>query len=79
MSGGGAAGWCYVYVNMRKQSEQFNPDSGIVFATQCEVEAELNWKDDNSLCIGYPRDARIYTQEKAWNGGEAIALSYVPK
>lgn len=79
MSGGGAAGWCYVYVNMRKQSEEFNPDSGIVFGTQCTVEPELKWKDEKSLTIVYPRDSNIYTQEKAWGAGESIAVSYVPK
>ena len=79
MSGGGAAGWCYVYVNIRKQTEQFNPDSGVVFGTQCEVEPALKWKDEKSLSIGYPHDARVYTQEKAWGAGEAIALSYGPK
>lgn len=79
MMGGGAAGWCYVYVNIRKQNEQFNPDGGIVFGTRCGVEPELRWEDERSLSISYPHDAEVYTQEKAWASGEAVEISYVLK
>ena len=78
-SGGGAAGWCYVYVNVRKQGENFNPDSGVVFQTRCEVTPDLKWESDKKLSIGYPADATVYTQETAWRSGEGIEISYVPK
>jgi hypothetical protein len=78
-SGGGAAGWCYVYVNVRKQSENFNSDSGVVFQTRCDVTPDLKWESDKKLSIGYPFDATVYTQEKAWRSGEDMEISYVPK
>ena len=48
-SGGGAAGWCYVQVNIRKQSEQFNPDNGIVFVTTCKVKPDVEWETERKL------------------------------
>jgi acyl-homoserine lactone acylase PvdQ len=77
-SGGGAAGWCYVQVNVRKQTEQFNPDSGVVFVTKCSVKPDVKWENQNKLSIGYPADATIYTQLKAWRSGE-VEISYLPK
>lgn len=78
-SGGGAAGWCYVQVNVRKQSEQFNPDNGVVFVTRCNVKPDLEWATERKLNIGYPVDTTIYTQEKTWRSGENVEISYVPK
>ncbi|HZH29522.1 MAG TPA: hypothetical protein VEY11_01910 [Pyrinomonadaceae bacterium] len=78
MMGGGAAGWCYVYVKIRKRGEQFNPDGDIIFQTRCGVEPELKWQGENGLSIAYPREAAVYTQEKRW-GGEPVAISYVPQ
>jgi len=79
MMGGGAAGWCYVCVNVRKNGEQFNSDSGAIFVTRCSVEPELKWQDKRILSIAYPHDATVYTQEKAWGNGEAVEVSYVLK
>ena len=79
MMGGGAAGWCYVYVNVRKQSEQFNPEDGVIFGTRCDVGPELKWQGEKRLSIEYPRDATVYTQKKTWGSGEAVEISYVPK
>jgi hypothetical protein len=78
-SGGGAAGWCYVNVNLRKQSEQFNPDNGVVFVTRCSVKPDVEWETERKLNIGYPADTTIYTQEKTWRNGETVEISYVPK
>jgi|SRR6267143_1056799 len=77
-SGGGAAGWCYVHVNVRKQSEQFNPDSGIVFQTRCNIKPSVQWDTEKMLRIEYPSDATVYTQEKTWGSGE-VEISYLPK
>lgn len=79
MMGGGAAGWCYTCVNVRRNSEQFNPDSGIIFQTRCDVEPELKWQDEKRLSVAYQRDAAVYSQEKAWGGSEGVEVSYVPK
>jgi hypothetical protein len=79
MSGGGAAGWCYVYLNVRKQNEQFNPDSNIIFQTRCNVEPQLVWKDERNLSIAYPRDATVYKQEKTWGNDASVRISYEPK
>ena len=78
-SGGGAAGWCYLHVNVRRQNEQFNPDSEVVFQTRCNVKPELKWESEKKLSIGYPADSTVYSQEKAWRSGEGLEISYVPK
>ena len=78
-SGGGAAGWCYVLVNLRKQNEQFNPDSGVVFQTRCNVKPDVKWESEKKLSIGYPVDSTVYTQEKAWHSGEGVEISYLTK
>jgi hypothetical protein len=78
-SGGGAAGWCYLQVNIRKQTEQFNPDSGLVFQTRCNVKSDLKWESEKKLSIGYPADSTVYVQEKAWRSGEGVEIFYVSK
>lgn len=78
-SGGGAAGWCYLCINVRKQNEQFNPDSGLVFQTRCNVKPDLKWESEKKLSISYPAGATVYTQEKAWGKGEGVEISYVLK
>ena len=78
-SGGGAAGWCYLCINVRKLNEQFNPDSGLVFQTRCNVKPDVKWESEKKLSISYPADATVYTQEKAWGSGEGVEISYVPK
>jgi hypothetical protein len=78
-SGGGAGGWCYFQVNVRRQSEQFNPDNGIIFVTTCKVRPDVRWETERKLTIGYPADTTIYTQENTWSGGEDVEISYVPK
>ena len=77
-SGGGAAGWCYLHVNVRKQAEQFNPDSGVVFQTRCNIKPHLKWASEKKLSIGYPADSTVYTQENAWRS-EGVEITYVPK
>ena len=79
MMGGGAAGWCYVYVKVRKQNEGFNPEGDVVFGTRCNVEPELKWQGEKRLSIAYPRDVTVNTQEKMRGGDEAVEISYVPK
>jgi hypothetical protein len=78
-SGGGAGGWCYVQVNVRKQTEQFNPDSGIVFVTTCKVKPDVEWESERKLSISYPANTTIYTHEKVWRSGGDVEVSYVPK
>jgi len=79
MMGGGAAGWCYVYVNIRKQRERFNPDRGIIYVTKCGGSPELKWQGEKRLSLEYSRDDRVYTQEKTWGDGDGVEISYVLK
>lgn len=78
-SGGGAAGWCYLYVNVRKRMEEFNPDHEVVFQTRCSVKPELKWESERKLTIDYPADAIVYARENTWRSGEGVEISYVSR
>jgi len=78
-SGGGAPGWCYVQVNVRKLSEQFDSDGGVVFTTRCNVKPDVKWESERKLSISYPADAIVYTQKKVWGKDEPVEISFLPQ
>ena len=54
--GGGAAGWCYKYVNLRKSDEPFDANK-TVFTTRCSSALEVEWTNENNLSINYSDEA----------------------
>lgn len=82
ISGGGAAGFCYLLISLRKVEEQFNPDSGVVFETGCSErsdELEFRWENDKRLRIIYPNDFEPRIKEQTWNSDYPVEISYAAK
>ena len=80
--GGGAAGWCYAYIGIRKRDEQFDPDRESVFQMSCSQrsnELEITWEGEGQLRVIYPSDADVYKQERLWDRGRSIEIAYESK
>lgn len=74
-SGGGAVGWCYQYIAVRRADAPFIPEAGIVFSATCSADISLSWRDARDLHVTYPRGTRRVTrQENAHQG--AVQISY---
>lgn len=69
--GGGAAGWCYKQVNLRKLNQPFDADKN-VFTTRCNSELEVKWMDEDNLSIGYS-DESLFKPETEW---EKVKVTY---
>jgi hypothetical protein len=81
-SGGGAAGFCYLLINLRKTEERFNPDKGVVFETGCSQrsdELEFRWENDTRLRVGYPGDFEPRRKEQMWDSDYPVEIFYVSK
>ena len=76
VSGGGAAGYVYRLVNIRKRGEPFDPKKGIVFHMSGARELGLTWEDDKHLSIKHSKDAHIHIQAKEWGEGK-VQIQYV--
>src|SRR5712671_5720925 len=47
--GGGAAGWCYRAITLRKSDQQFDPKKNRIFNIQCNTAVEISWRDDSHI------------------------------
>jgi hypothetical protein len=77
VSGGGAAGYAYRVVNLRKQSETFNPKKGVIFSATGTREVTCRWEDNEHLMVNHSKAGNIYTQAKEWGSDKIIRISYV--
>ena len=69
--GGGAAGWCYQHVSIRKTIESCDTDK-YVFTTRCSSKLEVYWSDENNVNIGFS-DESLFKPETQW---EHVKVSY---
>jgi len=75
--GGGAAGYVYRLVNIRKRSDPFDPKKGIVFYMTGATDLNLEWENNEHLIVTYSKLANVYTQAKAWGDKGEVQISYV--
>ena len=75
MSGGGAAGWLFLRVNLRRTEDAFYT-SDYVFEMNHGYQCELNWNGNAHLIGTYPAEAKVQKQEYMWN---EVTISYVMK
>ena len=59
LSGGGAAGWVLLRVNLRAAETPFSEDENIVFEIRHGYQVNLSWKNDKYLKIEYPETGEI--------------------
>jgi hypothetical protein len=69
--GGGAAGWCYQHVSIRKVDEPFDAEKD-VFTTRCSSKLEFYWSDESNVNIGFS-DESLFEPETQW---EKVKISY---
>lgn len=75
--GGGAAGWCYRVVILRKNDEQFDPKKNHVFNIQCNTEVKVAWKDDRNLLITFSKDpVSLSLYQKSWTDDRVIRIAF---
>lgn len=75
-SGGGAAGWTGIKVNIRKRSEKFNPDE-YVFRVSSGTEIKTEWKNNSIVHINYStEDYIISLSQKKWNEDKTVKIIY---
>jgi len=76
ISGGGAAGWVVMRVNLRSKGETFRPNKGDIFEMRHAYELDLKWQDDRHLTVEYPNVAQIYRQNHEVG---PISISYIAR
>lgn len=77
ISGGGAAGYVYRLVNLRRRGGTFNPRKGIVFQVTRSENIMVTWEDDSHLAIKYSKPSSLLTQVKEWDAGKRkVHISY---
>jgi len=79
-SGGGAAGWCYKEVNLRKNSEAFDAKKGEVFSTDCGTDVEFSWRGDDTAIIKYSTNGiSASLTQKSLSDDKAVRVLYQTK
>lgn len=78
MSGGGAAGWQYQYVNVRRTGATFR-DAPWLAQLKNARDLRLSWLDASHLRVEYPDDARLDRRLASYKDGRSIALEYVAR
>jgi hypothetical protein len=76
VSGGGAAGYVYNCVNLRKREEPFESKTGIVFTASGTRRITAVWQDDEHLIIRHSKSAGIYKNAEEWGSDRKIRISY---
>ncbi len=77
--GGGAAGWCYIGVNIRKSEEQFSSNEN-VFSSSCGTKTDAEWQGDGILRISYSSDSEILSlRQKGLSADKTVKIIYVGK
>src|SRR5207244_1074388 len=78
--GGGAAGWCYISVNLRKVTEPFDSKNNRVFDAGCSSNVAAQWAGNNDLLITYTVNGEIADLHQASSNNDgAVRISYLAK
>ncbi|HBB96942.1 MAG TPA: hypothetical protein DC054_16310 [Blastocatellia bacterium] len=78
--GGGAAGWCYKEVNLRKNSEAFDAKKGQLFSTDCQTDVAVTWQGDDTAIIKYSTDGiSASLTQKSLSDNKAVRVLYQTK
>lgn len=77
VSGGGAAGYIYRLVNLRRHGEPFDPEKGIIFQATRTQNITVTWRGGESLTISYSKPGSVLTKVEEWTGGRKIRIGYV--
>ncbi len=72
LSGGGAAGWVLLRVNLRAVEAPFSEDENIVFELRHVRHVNLSWENDKDLKIEYPESAEIDKMIEMFKGTKIV-------
>jgi hypothetical protein len=76
MSGGGAAGWMYQYINVRPAGRALR-DAQWRAKLKNARDLRLTWLDASRLRVEYPDSARLDDKRTSYGEDKAIAIDYV--
>jgi hypothetical protein len=74
VSGGGAGGYAYKVINLRKRGERFDPKKGVIFSVTGTRDVTLSWDGNDHLLVKYSKLGNIYAQAKEWG---RVRISYL--
>ncbi len=77
VSGGGAGGYVYKVINLRKKAQRFDHKKGIIFSVTGTRDVTLSWEGNDHLMIKHSNVGNIYTQAKEWGSDKRVRISYV--
>ena len=78
--GGGAAGWCSIKVSLLKNTERFERYKETAFATRCNIDVNMVWKDNKNLHISYTLDKEGMSLYQTFlSSDKAVNISYSAK
>lgn len=75
VSGGGAAGYVYEVVNIRRTADPFDCESGVVFVTT-DAGAKVAWTGNDALSINGPGTASAITKLSSWGEDGRVHIEY---
>lgn len=75
--GGGAAGYVYKVINLRKQADTFDPNEGVIFSVTGTREVTFWWEDNDHLMVKHSKAGNIYIQAEEWGNGKKVSIRYV--
>ena len=74
--GGGAAGYAYQIVNLRKQEQKFNHKKGNIFVVTRTHNIVAEWKDNGKLIIKHSKIGSVLTKVEEWGDEPRVSIIY---
>ena len=79
--GGGAAGWCKVYVDVSDPQSPFDIQKSIAgykyeFSASCSSRTSVEWLSNDSLLISYSVGSGVHLEQKNVSDDHSVRLLY---
>lgn len=79
ISGGGAAGWVYLQLDLRPRTKPFRADRSYVFSMKAHpYDVLLSWRGPRELLVEYPVDATIDGEHRMETEKFGVHITYSP-
>ena len=78
--GGGAAGWCYRYIEIHPAEKPLVDTGNYIFRTNCQDDINFVWENDSVLRIAYVGDREISSMlQRKFSHDGAVQILYSGK
>lgn len=79
ISGGGAAGWVYLRLDLRPHGDSFRADRSYVFSMKAHpYDVLLSWSGPRELLVEYPADAAVGGARRMKTEQLGVHITYTP-